>query len=706
MTKTKHNILLGLLGALFLAVPSSQAALSKLGGELPLLGNVGGHQKNPQVAMGSAGGFVVWQNMPADGRYERVMVQRLGSDMRGVGIGAALGQGTAQHNELSPRVALTSDGGAAAVWQAGPRSSVDIYLRLLNANGSFISGALPVNTYQPGIQRDPDVAVLSNGNIVVVWGSEGQDGDGGGIYGQIFNSTGAKLGGEIQINSGTSMNQSDPAVAAMSDGRFAVAWVSEAVNGRTGAGAPNLRGNIVGRVFNSSGSAAGADYQMSEGDVLSSSPVMAGGSGGGFLVSWMQRDEKNTRNLNDIYLRGFSSSGVPSGKAQRMNTHLSGQQEAPELVRLGSDVLVAWTSYGQDASGGGIQGRLSSGGSEFQINTQGQLHQTAPTVATDGANKFLAVWVNTINPSHSILSSQRYVTSEGELAGVVDVTAGDTTVVEAAPRNSRLTAPAAASEAAAPAPAPAASVAAATPAPAPAPAAPAAVPAAPAPAPVSVAAAAPPAATPAPAPAAPRSMASARASAPSAASRRMPTHSTFSQRSASMGLSMMQRLAQSRSMGRPSMSLGGRATQMARAPQTRSSLGGRSLSQRSLGMPSQGGIRRSFGASSGGASRSLASLRAGTPSRTAAGMMTRMSRPGSAQSRARTPVQATLQRGTGGGYNLSWKSQAGARYTVQQSNDLRSWTNRGTARSGRGGTDSVQVGGSSGARYYRVVRSN
>ena len=42
-------------------------------------------------------------------------------------------------------------------------------------------------------------------------------------------------------------------------------------------------------------------------------------------------------------------------------------------------------------------------------------------VATDGANKFLAVWVNTINPKHSILSAQRYVTTNGDLDGVVDV---------------------------------------------------------------------------------------------------------------------------------------------------------------------------------------------------------------------------------------------------------------------------------------------
>ena len=697
--KKTTRLTMCLLGAALLAVPTSQAALSKLGGEFPLLGDIAGHQKNPNVALSQLGGFVVWQNMPSTGRFEQVMIQRIGSDMTGMGVPTRMSQATAQGNELNPRVAMLAGGGAAAVWESGSRASTDVYMRILNASGSFVTGALPVNTRTAGNQNNADVAVLSNGNVVVVWSSEGQDGDGSGVYGQLFTSGGARLGGEFQVNGTASMTQSDPAVAAMSDGRFAVAWVSETVNGRTGSGAPNLRGNIMGRIFGATGSAQGNEYRLNDGDTLATSPVLTAATDGGFVAAWTQRDEANTRNLNDVLLRTFNASGVPAGKSEKHNTHLKGQQAKPELVQLAGDALVAWTSYGQDASGAGVQGRLASGGTEFQVNTQGQLHQTAPTVATDGASKFLVVWVNTIKPSHSILSAQRYVTSNSSLDGVVDVTSGEVQVVSADAK-SRITGTASAATAASDAPA--ASVA-STPGFQVSP--PPSLPAAPA-APAAVAVSAIPSAAPplSAAPVAPRSLASTRASAPSMANRSIPRPSAFgAQRSATAGLSMMRSLSQRRSMGRPSVNFGGRATQMARAPQSRFS---RSAGP-SRGLPGQG-LRPGFGSSRGGQG-SLANRRANPTRPTASGMLRGMNRGSTGGRGAPTQsstVRASLQRGSAGGYNLSWQSQQGRRYVVQGSNDLKSWNNVGTARSGHGGQDSVSVGGANSPRYFRVRQAN
>ena len=693
-----RSIVIALVSVVVVAVSDGRAALSPLGGEFPLLGDVSGHQKNPNVALGQSGGFVVWQNMAPDGLFERAMIQRLSSDMKGDGVPVQLNQSNSQSNELNPRVAMLTDTGAAAVWEAGTRANTDIFLRILNSSGNFLTGVLPVNSNTAGIQRDADVAVLTNGNVVVVWSSEGQDGDGSGIYAQLFTSGGARIGGEFQVNGSTSMNQSDPAVAAMSEGRFVAAWVTETANGRTGVGAPNLRGAIMGRVFGASGGAFGNEYGLTDKNTLATAPVLASHRDGGFLAAWVQRDEENTRNLNDVYIRSFNSSGLPVGESERHNTHLKGQQAKPELVQLAGDALVAWTSYGQDASGAGIQGRLASGGTEFQVNSQGRLHQNSPTVATDGKNKFLAVWVNTIRPNHSILSAQRYVTTDGELAGVVDVTAGDARIVEAEP-GSQLT-----GVTTTPAPQPQTTEASgslvtavsSTPS----------VARTSAPAASSVTATSAPAAPTPPTPAqaaAPNSLASARAKAPSAASRRIPQQpSSLSRSSVMAGRSMMQRMAQNRSLGRPAPSYGGRATQMARG--SRSSLGQFNRSMTSRSLPGQG-IRRGVGTSATQPSRSLASMRSGPVRRTAASAMSARSRPSQRTSRA--PVQASLQRGQGGGYNLSWQSAPGARYSIQQSNDLRTWTNKGATRSGRSGTDSVQVGGGSGgARYYRVVRTN
>jgi hypothetical protein len=60
----------------------------------------------------------------------------------------------------------------------------------------------------------------------------------------------------------------------------------------------------------------------------------------------------------------------------------------------------------------------------------------------------------------------------------------------------------------------------------------------------------------------------------------------------------------------------------------------------------------------------------------------------------------------GRGSQLTWISQAGARYQVQTSTDKTSWNNVGNARSGqRTGFDSMSVN-NGGHKYLRVVRTN
>ena len=64
-----------------------------------------------------------------------------------------------------------------------------------------------VNTYTNNVQTAPAIATLSDGRFVVVWQSAGQNGKSlspyvnHGIYGQLFSSTGIKIGGEFVISS-------------------------------------------------------------------------------------------------------------------------------------------------------------------------------------------------------------------------------------------------------------------------------------------------------------------------------------------------------------------------------------------------------------------------------------------------------------------------------------------------------------------------
>ena len=70
--------------AMFFLGAVSQAALTPLGGEYPLLGDIAGHQQNPHVAVGITGGFVAWQNATDNSKGERILAQRLNADFSGM----------------------------------------------------------------------------------------------------------------------------------------------------------------------------------------------------------------------------------------------------------------------------------------------------------------------------------------------------------------------------------------------------------------------------------------------------------------------------------------------------------------------------------------------------------------------------------------------------------------------------------------------
>ena len=79
-----------------------------------------------------------------------------------------------------------------------------------------------INTWTVNDQKNPSIASLSDGNFVVVWQSNLQNGSNYGIYGQIFYSNGAKKGNEFSVNNYTHLNQVNPKVATSSSGKFMV----------------------------------------------------------------------------------------------------------------------------------------------------------------------------------------------------------------------------------------------------------------------------------------------------------------------------------------------------------------------------------------------------------------------------------------------------------------------------------------------------
>jgi hypothetical protein len=87
-----------------------------------------------------------------------------------------------------------------------------------------------VNTYTKNTQADPSIdANLATGGYQIIWESNGQDGDGLGVYGQNFNSKGIKVGGEFRLSDMTVGDQENPDVAFDENGNGMWVWQTTAI---------------------------------------------------------------------------------------------------------------------------------------------------------------------------------------------------------------------------------------------------------------------------------------------------------------------------------------------------------------------------------------------------------------------------------------------------------------------------------------------
>lgn len=395
----------GLLGLFPFAVFGANS-FSAEGNEYPIAGLLSGDQVFSHVSLNASGGYLVWQDNATDGDELGISARRLRSDLLGgLGVFRVNQQGTG--DQQNPKVALLKDGGAVFVWQGGPARAQDIYARFVGPDGTFISGDLLVNTYTANQQVNPVVSSLSNGEVVVAWSSYGQDGSMQGIFAQRLSSAGQKSGGEIQVNQYSSFNQRSPAIAALSNSRFAVVWVSEQERFENSV-------DIYARIFGAELSLITPEFLVNEGTSICANPTITASSNGGFVVGWGRRDLSQQANGWDVFVRSYNETGDRVSGAIKVNTHANGNHYGPQVARVGENNLVVWTSVGQDGSREGIFGRfISENGamisSELQVNMSTASQQIYPSVASDGGGKVLVVWSSFIGGTTSFdLLAQRY----------------------------------------------------------------------------------------------------------------------------------------------------------------------------------------------------------------------------------------------------------------------------------------------------------
>ncbi len=66
---------------------------------------------------------------------------------------------------------------------------------------------------------------------MIVWADAAQDGSGYGVYGQRYDAAGAAQGTEFRVNTFVTGDQRYPGVAMDADGDFVVTWTSDGQDG-------------------------------------------------------------------------------------------------------------------------------------------------------------------------------------------------------------------------------------------------------------------------------------------------------------------------------------------------------------------------------------------------------------------------------------------------------------------------------------------
>jgi hypothetical protein len=345
-------------------------------------------QENPRLAVDGAGRFVVvWESYGQDGSLDGIFGQRLSTS--GLPLGSEFQVNTdTTGNQSSPDVAADAAGNFIVVWTDVDADGSGIVGRRYNSSGAPVGGEFQVNSYTTNAQSGASIAAAAGGDFVVMWTSQGQDGDSQGVFARRFNSAGVPFGPDFQVNVGTTGQQVPAGVAADPAGNFVVAWFTDRNGGAY----------VLGRRYDSAGVPLGGEFQINTNtleDVGSGGGAVAADAAGNFVVVWTVGDFFDA----DVVARRFDAAGAPLGGVFQANTFTNDGQLRPRVaMEPAGGSLIVWSIFddspAQEVEGQRYDAAGTPMGSEFQVNTYTTNGKIAGDVAFDGLGNFMVTWTS------------------------------------------------------------------------------------------------------------------------------------------------------------------------------------------------------------------------------------------------------------------------------------------------------------------------
>ncbi len=273
-----------------------------------------------------------------------------------------------------------ADGSFIVVWD-GPDGSLDgVHAQRFDSAGASVGSEFQVNTYTTDYNYSPAVALARDGGFTVVWSSK-QNAGSFEIIGRQFDSSGVPTTSEFQVNTYTTNFQFDVDLSIADDNSFVVVWNSTMQDG-------SFR-SIFGQRFDSAGSPVGGEFAVNSFTTgTQNSPVVSGPGDGSFVVAWQGGP-------GGVVMRRFDSAGDALGTDFTLVSGATVDGGFPRLdAAPDGRFVVTWEALGPNEDI--FAQRFDSSGAEvgaaFQANTYTTGRQRFPTIAVDDDGKFLIVW--------------------------------------------------------------------------------------------------------------------------------------------------------------------------------------------------------------------------------------------------------------------------------------------------------------------------
>ena len=409
-------------------------------------------------AAGAYGGpqMVLFEDGPHAGWYLTVWT---GADANGTGVlgqlrktdgstsGPILTLNTTQDAlQQYPHVIALKDGSFVAFWDTNDSKAVGSDIRAahysfnpatgattLIGNGDFI-----VNQSQAGKQYKPVGVALDDGGYMLIWGSDGGDGDGSAIFAQRFDANSNKIGHEFLVNPTTWGNQGSGwddvdlthilDATLMENGNIYVTWHSDKID-------PSGYG-IEGVVIDTD---AGFYSEFQVNRTIANNQIKSATTAlhdGNFMVVWLSYEAGNP----DVKGQLFNEQGMPIGPEMLFGQDTKAYNQFNPTVTTLADgtFVVAWASaeagncirtahygYKYDANGQVI-GTVQIGTEHVVTPTPGATYTDTPHITALDDGGYLVTWRkgNTSMVSRQYDANDQPVTGEVLIGNAVQTGSG------------------------------------------------------------------------------------------------------------------------------------------------------------------------------------------------------------------------------------------------------------------------------------------